>query len=68
MIFIQFLLRMMEQMTSDAVVNLYPSSGRLLVKTWSALALREIIRNGPHARSRDLGSKEAASQHSEFYY
>lgn len=58
----------MDQNTSDALINLHPSGGRLLLigeaekqKTWSALAFQEIAKNAMHIRARDLGSKEAAS-------
>lgn len=35
-------------------------------KTKTALALQDILRNGTHARSRDLGNREAASRLSNF--
>lgn len=59
----------MEQIRTDALVNLNPFGGRLIdgnetetQRTRSALALQDILRNGTHARSR----KEAASRSPNF--
>lgn len=65
----------MEQIRTDGLVNLFPFGGRFIVvheteaqKTRSALTLQDILRNGTQVRSRDLGSKEAASRCSIFNY
>lgn len=71
MIFFQFSFRAMEQIKTDTLLNPHPVGGRLVVvnetktqKTRSALALQDIL--NIHARSRDLGSREAASQRSNY--
>lgn len=65
----------MEQTKTDILLNPHPIGGCLVVvnetktqKTRSALALQDILNIGTHARSRDLGSREAASQSSNFNY
>lgn len=65
----------MEQVKTDILLNPHPVGGRLVVvnetktqKTRSAIALQDILNIGTHASSRDLGSREAASQSSNFNY
>lgn len=63
----------MAQIRTGTLLNPHPVGGCLTVvnetetqKTRSALALQDILKIGSHARSRDLGSGEAASRRSNF--
>lgn len=65
----------MEQIRTDALLNFHSFGGCLIVvngtetqNTRFALALQDILRNGTHARSRDLGSKWEGSSFSTFKF